>query len=300
MKKKILITGGTGLIGTALKEKAISQDWEVTLLSRQPGPGRITWNPEKGTIDLPYKMHFDAIINLAGTSLSQGRWNEKRKKEIYDSRIKSCRTLESYLYDGRLSTDFYLGASGIGIYGDNGVKEINEKTTYSAKDWFVKTVVDWEKEHHRVAALDIRTVIIRIGIVLSHEGGALQEILKKSRFGVLPYFGNGRQIWPWIHIDDLTSLIFYCIGNSNLEGIFLGVSPDPVTNKKLIQTINAHSASKKIVLGVPRFVLAIVLGEMHRVLFDSCNAIPQKALHSGFQFAFPTIAEAAKDLNTNP
>ncbi len=296
MKKQILIAGGTGLIGTALKEMAIVKDWDVTILSRQPGQGKIKWDPEKGTIELPSIMRFDAIINLTGASVSEGRWTEKRKEEIYDSRIKSCRTLENYLFDGRLNTGFYLGSSGVGVYGDRGVSEVTEKTLVKATDWFTQLVVDWEKGHNRIAALEIRTFIIRTGIVLSRKGGALKEILQSSRFGVLAYFGNGQQIWPWIHIDDLTRIICYCIEQPKLNGVILGTSPNAVSNKELIKAIHDYIAPKKIMAGVPRFIMALMLGEMHRVLFDSCNAKPQKLLDSGFQFSFPTIQDAAKDL----
>lgn len=296
MQKKLLIAGGTGLIGSALKEHAITKGWQVTLLSRQAGHERIKWDPAKGSIDLPVKIHFDAIINLAGASVSEGRWTEERKKEIYDSRIKSCRTLENYLYDGRLNTHFYLGASGVGFYGDRGLSEVNEKTPVHAKDWFTNIVLDWENEHHRIAALEIRTIIIRIGIVLSLKGGALKEILQASRLGVIAYFGNGRQIWSWIHIDDLIAIMFYCIDHPHISGICLGTAPNPVSNKKLIRVIHDYMTPKKIIAGVPRFVMALILGEMHRVLFDSCDAKPKKLLKNGFQFSFPTIHEAAKDL----
>src|SRR5687768_10772986 len=230
MKKQLLIAGGSGLIGKALQKEAHSRNWDVTILSRQPGKDRIVWNPAMGTIDLPAKMHFEAIINLAGASISEGRWTETRKKEIYDSRINSCRTLENYLYDGRINTDIYIGSSAIGIYGDLGSTEVTETTPIKAKDWFVKTVIDWEKAHMRIAALEIRTVIIRTGIVLSADGGAFKEIFKTSRWGVLPYFGNGRQIWSWIHLRDIAGIMFYCIDLKDLHGIFLGTAPHPVTN----------------------------------------------------------------------
>ena len=296
MQKKLLIAGGTGLIGSALKEHAISKGWQVTILSRQAGHGRIKWDPSNGTIDLPAKMNFDAIINLAGTSVSDGRWTEKRKIEIYESRIKSCRTLENYLYDGRLNSQFYLGASGVGFYGDRGISEVNEKTQVKVKDWFTGIVLDWEEGHQRIAALEIRTVIFRIGIVLSQKGGALKEMLHASRFGVLAYFGSGRQIWSWIHIDDLIAIMFHCINQPYTHGVYLGTAPGPVSNKTLIRAIHDYMTPKKIMVGVPRFVMALILGEIHRVLFDSCDAKPKKLLKEGFQFRFPSIQEAIKGL----
>ncbi len=296
MKKQLLIAGGSGLIGRALQNEATTRQWDVTLLSREPGPNRILWNPELGTIDLPSKMHYDAIINLTGASLSEGRWTDERKKEIYNSRIKSCSTLENYLFDGRLDANIYLGASAIGIYGDRGSFEVTETTPIQANDWFIKTVHDWEKAHQRIAALEIRTMIIRIGIVLSREGGAFREIMKASKWTLLPYFGNGRQIWSWIHIRDLAGIMFYCLDHQDLNGIFLGTAPHPVSNRKLIQTLDVQMYLNMLVLGIPRFILALILGEMHRVLFESCNAPGTKIKKAGYQFVFPTIEMAMKDL----
>lgn len=296
MKKHLLIAGGSGLIGRALLKEAGTRNWDVTILSRHAGKDRIVWNPELGTIDLSAKLHFDAIINLTGASLSEGRWTENRKKEIYDSRINSCRTLENYLYDGRIHTDIYIGASAIGIYGDCGSTEITETTPIKAKDWFVKTVIDWEKAHMRIASLDIRSVIIRAGIVLSRDGGAFKEILKASKFGILPYFGNGRQIWSWIHISDIAGMIFYCIDHKDLHGIFLGTAPHPVTNRKLVLAMDANMLLNRLVIGIPGFILALILGEMHRVVFESCNAPGKKIIAAGYQFQFSTVQASMKEL----
>ncbi|HUR31911.1 MAG TPA: TIGR01777 family oxidoreductase [Saprospiraceae bacterium] len=296
MEKEILIAGGSGLIGTALQEHAIELGYRVTLLSRKAGDNRIKWDPEAGTIDLPVKMRFDAIINLAGASLSEGRWTAKNKQGIYQSRIKSCRTLENYLFDGRLSTDVYVGASAVGIYGDMGDADVDEQTKVAKNDWFSKTVIDWEIGHRRIETLEIRTIIVRIGIVLSTKGGALKEILQKVSLGIIPYFGNGKQFWPWIHIDDLVRMIFYCIDHAEIHGTYLAAAPYPATNKKLIKTINSYLKPKKLIVSVPRFILKLMLGEMHRVVFDSCKSNSKKIIAAGFQFKFPTIDEAAKEI----
>jgi uncharacterized protein len=296
MKKHVLIAGGTGLIGHAIQKFAVMNGWECILLSRNAGPRTITWDPEKGIINLKSKMHFDAIINLAGASLNDGRWTNERKKEIYESRIKSCRTLENYLFDGRINTDVYAGASAVGIYGDRGTSKITEKTRVKPEDWFTKTVMDWETAHMRMEALEIRTLIFRFGLVLSEQGGALVEILNQTKYGVIPFFGSGKQSWPWIHIDDLSKMIFHCIDRPELDKIFLCTGPAPVSCKELIKTINSYLTNKRIPVGVPRIAMKMMLGEMHRVLFDSCNAIPERTLNSGFHFSYPTVGAAAQDL----
>lgn len=296
MKKRLLIAGGTGLIGQAIQKEAVLNGWDCFMLSRTPGRDTFSWDPERGTIDLKSKMHFDAIINLAGTSLNKVRWTTERKKEIYESRIKSCRTLENYLFDGRLNTDVYVGASAVGIYGDKGSEEITEMTPVKPDDWFTKTVLDWEKAHQRMEALEIRTLIFRFGLVLSHQGGALDEILKQTKFGVIPFFGSGRQFWSWIHIDDLSRMILHCIDRPDLTKIFLCTGPVPVTCQVVIKKINEFLTHKKIPVGVPKILMKMIIGEMHRVLFDSCNANPQKILKSGFEFSYPSVSEAVQDL----
>lgn len=294
MKKHLLIAGGSGLIGSVLSRNAAAQEWEVTILSRTPGPGIITWDPDMGIINLQGKIKVDALVNLAGTSISDGRWTESRKQAIYESRMKSCRTLENYLFDGRITTDVYLGASAIGIYGDSNQEKVNERTQIKKDNWFTNLVVEWEKCHKRVEALEIRTLILRIGIVLSKEDGALREILKSAPFGILPLFGSGKQIWSWIHIDDVAAMILYCLDNNKISGIHLATAPEPVAYKTLINALNDHL--RKIIAPVPKFMLSIILGEMHRVVFDSCNAPPQKILQSGFKFEYETIEEALESI----
>ena len=296
MKKQLLIAGGSGLIGTAIQRLANNNLWEITLLSRDAGEGRIKWSPIKGTIDLPSKMKFDAIINLTGENVSEGRWTDEKKKRIYESRIKAANTLENYLFDGRLSTEVYVGSSAIGIYGDAGEKSVNEKTPVQGNDWFSQVVVDWEKAHQKIEALDIRTIIIRTGIVLSTQGGALKELLDKLPPGVLTYFGSGKQIWSWIHIDDIASIMLYSIEKPNMNGIFLGTAPNPVSNKQLTRSINDNLLSKRILIGVPKFVLALMLGETHHVLFDSVKANSNKIQQEGFVFKYPTIDAACSEL----
>lgn len=293
MKKRLLIAGGSGLIGSALASEANLQGWETTILSRHAGPGRIVWDPEKGTIDLKKNESYDAIINLAGASIAAGRWTDKKKKEIYSSRIDACHTLEKYILEKQITTPFYLGVSGIGIYGDRGNQIVNEETSIlNGDDWLIKTTIDWESGHHAFADLGIRTIILRTGIVLSLDGGALKEILGTPGFGVLSYFGSGKQIWSWIHIHDLIRMIFFCIEDTNAKGTYLASSPHPVSNKVLIKTMNQYISPKRIVAGVPKIIMSIILGETHRVLFESCNASSEKIEREGFQFEFPAIDEA--------
>ncbi|MEO5906114.1 MAG: TIGR01777 family oxidoreductase, partial [Saprospiraceae bacterium] len=295
-KPRILIAGGSGLIGTAISKEAFARGYNVTILSRNAGPGRIIWNPAEMRIELTSPMEYDAIINMTGASLSEGRWTDEKKKEIVDSRLHAADTLETYLREGKLKTKVYIGASGIGIYGNRGDEIISETSPiYPGDNWLIKLVMDWEQAHLDISKLGIRTAVIRTGIVLSREGGALYELLEKAKLGVLPYFGNGQQIWAWIHIIDLVNMMLFIIKNQSANGIYLGTSPNPVSNQKIVTTFNQYLKPKRIVAGVPRFVLSIMLGEMHHVLFESCNAIPERIMEEGYHFRYPTIQSAAED-----
>lgn len=296
-KPRILIAGGSGLIGAAISKVATANGYDILLLSRQEGTGRIRWSPAEKKIEMSSPMTFDAIINLTGASLSEGRWTEEKKKEIIDSRLLSSATIEAYLREGMLKTNVYIGASGIGIYGDRGDEIITEDSPIVPGDnWVIKLVMDWERSHFEISKLGIRTAVVRTGIVLSREGGALYELLEKAKLGVFPYFGNGKQIWPWIHILDLVNMMLFIIENPRANGIYLGTSPNPVSNQNLVKTFNQFLSPKRIVAGVPRFVISAILGEMHRVLFESCNARTAKILSEGFRFAFPEIDQAAANL----
>ena len=285
------------MIGRAISRHASMLGWDSFILSRKGGLNRIQWLPDQSKIELTDLQFFDAIINLAGENVSEGRWTEDRKEEIYKSRLDATLTLESYLRRGLLSTDCYIGASAMGIYGNRGKDHVDETTAIQMNaDWFIRTVIDWEKAHQKIAQLGIRTVLMRIGIVLGNEGGALHEILEKAKPGILPIFGSGRQIWSWIHIEDLARMFIFAIESSSVSGIYNATAPQPVSNKELIEAIRKYIRPKKLVAQVPKFMLSILLGEMHRVLFDSTYMISDKIEKAGFLFDYPTIDKAAADL----
>ena len=297
MKKQLLIAGGTGLIGTALKEHALSRGWEVMILSREPGPGKMVWNPAKRTISLIEGMTFDAIINLAGASIAGSKWTTTRKKEIVDSRVDAAATLEKYLHQGLLKTQTYVGASAIGIYGDRGSEPLDETSPILAEnEWMVNTVLQWEKGHAAIESLGIRTVITRIGIVLSDKGGALPEITRTAPFGFLGYFGDGHQIWPWIHIDDVVGIMLLAIDDDKMRGTYLAVAPLPASNKEIVVAASHAYSPHRLVIPVPVLGLRVLLGEMHQMLMQSCDAHPVRLSKENFPFRYNKIEEAMEDL----
>lgn len=297
MKKQLLIAGGTGLIGSAVKELALSRGWEVMILSREPGPGKMVWNPSRRSISLTEVMIFDAIINLAGASIAGSKWTAARKKEIVDSRVNATATLEKYLQQGLLKTQTYVGASAIGIYGDRASEPLDETSPIIAQDeWMVSTVQQWEKGHAAIASLGIRTIITRIGIVLSDKGGALPEIIRTAPFGFVGYFGDGHQIWPWIHIDDLGAIMLLAIEDDKMKGTYLAVAPSPASNKEIVVAASHAYSPHRLVIPVPVFGLQLMLGEMHQMLIQSCNAHPVRLSKENFHFKYNRIEEAMDDL----
>ncbi|HEY3387861.1 MAG TPA: TIGR01777 family oxidoreductase [Saprospiraceae bacterium] len=296
MKNRILIAGGSGLIGSAISEEAIRRGFDVIVLSRKSAPGNITWNPSVGEINLPSPAHFDVIINLAGASIAS-RWSQSRIEEMHDSRINACRTIEKYLAKGLLTTKVYIGTSAIGIYGDHGNDIVDEKSHLGEDtDWMVTTGKAWEEGHIRMTTYGIRSVVLRTGIVLSHKGGALKEILQTAPFGIIGYFGNGKQFWSWIHMDDLVEIFFRAIQNESMSGLYLAASPGSVTNKELSKAASNAFQSHRLVVPVPVFFMAILLGKMRRMLLQSCRGYPARLLAEGFSFQFTSIQDAMKDL----
>lgn len=297
MKRELLIAGGTGLIGSAIKEEALRMGWEVVILSRNQESGGIVWNPNDEHISISAPRSFDAIINLAGTPIAGKRWTSARRKDILDSRVQASRTLEKYLKSGMLSTKCYIGSSAIGIYGDKCENVVAEHTPIgSTSDWMVQTVVDWEDAHNRIASLGIRTVILRTGIVLSPKGGALKEILQTAAFGIIGYFGNGRQYWPWIHIDDMVAIFVKAITELSMEGVYVAVAPESISNKALSQAAAGAFQRRRLVVPVPGFILAIILGSMKSMLLQSCRGYPARLMEENFSFRYPDIESAMKAL----
>jgi uncharacterized protein (TIGR01777 family) len=285
------------LIGTALQREARQQGWDVTVLSRKHGQGRIVWDPQQNSIDIAQPRSFDAIINLAGTSIADGRWTAKRKKEIAESRVHACQTLELYLNRNLLQTPVYIGVSAIGIYGDRGSDLVDERTPISSNgDWMVTTVQDWEAGHQRIGSLGIRTVVFRIGIVLSAEGGALREILQTSWLGVLAYFGSGRQIWPWIHIEDVAGMMMVAIQHDTIQGTYQASSPQPVSNKELTIAASRQYTPRRFVVSIPVLILSVMLGTMHQMLMQSCNAFPARLRNEGYIFRHASLSETLQNL----
>ncbi|MBO0359305.1 TIGR01777 family oxidoreductase [Hymenobacter sp. BT186] len=296
MSRKVLISGGTGMIGTRLAEMLIDTGYEVALLSRQPGTGRyrsFRWDLRAGTIDEAAVPYADYIINLAGSSVSEGKWTEERKREILTSRLGGTGLLARELAKPGHHVRAFVSASAIGIYGDSGDQVVNEETpAASATDFLVDVSQKWEAAAHDVEKLGIRTVVTRIGIVLSPEGGALVPLARTVKMMAGAPLGTGKQYMSWIHLDDLCRLLVQMLEEPQWQGTYNAVSPHPVTNKEFTETLASVLHRPLVLPKVPEFALNLMMGEMSEIVLASQRVSAEKVLRQGFTFEYPHLKPA--------
>lgn len=294
----ILIAGGTGLIGTRLCELLQEKGYETALLSRQKASGKtktFAWDPERGTIDPEALRNASAVINLAGAGIADTWWTPARKRVLIQSRTQPTALLGKMLQSTPNQVETYISASGIGIYGDTGDTWLDENAP-SGNDFLAECTRIWETAFGEVEQLPLRTAAIRIGIVLSPEGGAMAKILLPFRFRIGAYFGKGRQWYSWIHIDDLCRLFIHALENPAIRGKYNAVAPQPVTNKEFTKTIGKVLGGLHLIASVPSFLLRSGMGEMADAVLNSNRVSSKKIEASGFAFRFPELEPALRDL----
>ncbi len=299
---KILITGATGLVGKEIVKLCHQQNISVNYLTTQKNKIVIQenykgfyWNPQKTEIDFECFTDVTAIINLAGASISK-RWTTSYKEQIILSRINSIKTLNVGLSKiNSSSIKSIVSASAIGVY-PNSVSNVYHENERLIDDSFLGEVVQaWEQEINMLFRYNIPIAVVRIGLVLSDKGGALPEIIKPINNYMGAFFGSGKQWQSWIHISDLAKLFLFAVENQ-LDGIYNGVAPNPVTNKMLTTKI-AKVLDKPILLpNIPKFVMKTVLGEMAYLLFASQNVSCRKIEEEEFNFRYPDIDTALADI----
>ncbi len=298
---KILITGATGLIGNALVKLLLAQKHTVNYLTtseskivNQSNYNGFYWNPERGIINEDCIYNVDVIIHLAGANIAK-RWTEAYKQEIVESRIISSELLFNLIRKTPNQVTQFISASGTAIYPESFTK-VYDETTVETEDSFLSNVVKkWEESADRFKVFGIKVCKIRTGIVFSNQGGALPEMIKPIKMGFGASMGSGKQMQSWIHLHDLVAMYCFAIENQ-LEGIYNAVSPYPVNNSELTKVI-AKTLKKPLLLpDIPQFVMKLILGEMSYLLFSSKNINSNKIQKLGFQFQFPNIESALKDL----
>lgn len=300
---RILIAGGSGLIGKALIKEGLKQGHKFRLLTRSrtsPLPVDLSfdvdvsqWDPEKGEIDDTVFNDVDAVINLAGENIAGGRWTKNRKKALMDSRVNPTRLLVSRIKERENKPQVFLSASAIGYYRPVDKGHINEDGD-PGKLFISEICKAWEREADMPESFAIRTVKARIGIVLSKDGGALEKMLLPFSLGLGGKLGSGKQYMSWISIEDVTNAILYCLSNKKISGPVNFTSPSPVTNLQFTKTLG-KVLSRPTILPVPPFALRLLLGEMaDQLLLSSLPVIPEKLLLNRFEFKGKDLEEVLK------
>ncbi len=300
MDKKILITGGSGLVGSLLTKKLVEKGYQVSHLSRRNGQkdgiNIYKWDIQNKQIDPAAFDGVTHIVHLAGAGVADERWTPQRKQIIRSSRIDSALLLFDQVRKHNLSLEGFISASAIGIYGNNDGKVVFDETSPHASDFLAQVVVDWEKAVENFNDIGIRTALLRIGVVLAKEGGALQKIAQPIRYGIGAPLASGNQYMSWIHINDLVDMFVMAIENEKISGPYDAVAPNPVTNKEFTK-ITAEVLKKPLWLpNVPSFVLKLMLGEMASIVTGGSRVSDKKIRETGFNPKFTEAKEAILDL----
>ena len=296
--KQILITGGSGLVGTRLSEILTEKGYAVRHLSRTVNGNEkyltFRWDLADKFIDPKAFEGIDIIIHLAGTNVSSGRWTDAKKKEILSSRIDTMHLLQEKLQNQKLEA--FISASGISYYGTETTEKIFNETDPAGTDFIAQVSVKWE------AACDVfktntdRIIALRTGIVLSREGGALAKLKQPIKMGIGSPLGSGKQYMPWIHLEDLCLMYVAAIENTAIKGIYNAVSDQHINNAGMTKVI-ADVLNKKLwAPAVPAFVLKLLFGEMANIILKGSRIDNEKIKAAGFQFKYPQLKPALEDL----
>lgn len=312
----VMITGGTGMIGTSLSRLLLQQGYDVIILSRNPiatasaykttyqqnsfrPSGKIfyaKWNTETMNIDNEALKQADYIVHLAGEGVAKKRWTKKRKEEIKLSRTKSSELLYQCLSSQPNKVKAVISASAIGWYGPDNGKVFNENDP-AADDFLGQTCKAWEESIDKVESLGKRLVKLRLGIALSNEGGALVEFKKPARLGIAAILGSGNQMVSWVHIDDLCRAFIHAIETSEMSGAYNLAAPQPCSNKDVTLGIaKAMNGAFYLPMHVPSFILKLIMGEMSVEVLKSTTVDSSKLQQSGFNFIYSQINSALKHL----
>jgi uncharacterized protein (TIGR01777 family) len=293
---RILVSGSSGLIGSALLAALVEDGHEVRRLIRistKSGPGGISWDPSAGILDATNLEGFGAVIHLAGESIAGRRWTVERKRRILESRKRSTRLLADTLSHLMRPPPLLISASAIGYYGDRGAELLCEESP-PGSGFLPEVCLAWEEATQPASQGGIRVINLRIGLVLSTDGGALAQMLLPFRLGLGGKFGSGCQYMSWIALDDLVSVFRFSIENGGLAGPVNAVSPEPVTNLEFTRMLG-EVLSRPTLLPVPAFLARLLMGKMaDELLLASARVKPARLLAAGFKYGFPELKSALR------
>ena len=294
---KILISGASGLVGTHLIPVLEAKDHEIySLVRKTPKNEReIQWDAGKGFSEKEQARleNFDAVVHLAGDNVASENWSQDKKRRIRESRSTGTRVLVEALKKTSNPPETFVSASASGFYGDRKDEVLTEESTKG--EGFLPDVCDeWERETRRAEEFGARVVSLRIGVVLSKDGGALDKMLTPFKMGVGGVVGSGKQWMPWIALDDLVNVIVFALDNAELKGAVNTISPGIVTNEGFTKALGA-ALSRPTILPIPEFAIRLLYGEMgETLLLQGQRMIPEKLQNAGFEFQYPKLEDALK------
>jgi uncharacterized protein (TIGR01777 family) len=296
MSKTVLITGGSGLVGTRLTEILLECGYQVRHLGRrqtsQNSVKTYTWNIPSRFIEEGALENVNIVVHLAGAGVADQRWTKVRKKEILDSRVESTRLLLDRISTSKGQIDTVIAASAVGIYGSDTGDAWMEETTPAGEGFLAEVTESWENEIARFVELNLRVVTLRIGIVLSARGGALPKIAQPLKMGAGAAIGSGKQYMSWIHIDDLCRMVIQSIESVDINRVFNAVAPAPVTNKEFTAQLASILEKPLWLPNVPAFVLKAAMGEMSQIVLGGNRVSSKKIEATGFEFEYRDLRSA--------
>lgn len=295
--KHILITGGSGFLGSALVANWLQQGHRITVLSRNPQAAQRRLGDVDAVADLKQlgvDSHFDAVVNLAGEPIFGGLWTQSRKQKLRDSRIKLTEQLVAFIGSLAVKPEVLISGSAIGIYGDQGDTLLTENSPTSP-DFAQQLCADWEQAARQAESLGVRVCLIRTGLVLDNGGGLLQRMLPAFRLGLGGRLGSGKQWMSWIHRRDWVAIVDTLLNNPELRGAFNATAPNAVTNAEFACCL-AKQLRRPPLLPMPAALLKLLLGEMSSLMLGSQHVLPERLLAANFSFEFSTLDAALQQI----
>ena len=293
---KVLITGSSGLVGSALTDFFVANGDEVIrLLRRSARADSPVWDPENGEIDLAGVRDISAVVHLAGDNLGEGRWNDRKKNSILNSRVKGTQLLSEFFAATEHKPNVIVSASAVGYYGNRGEERVDESSE-PGKGFLADVCRQWEEATASAVDVGIRVANLRLGLILSAEGGALKKMLLPFRIGLGGVIGSGKQYMSWVSIDDVIGTIQHIIANEAVRGPVNLVSPNSVSNREFTKTLG-QVLNRPTIFPMPAFAARIAFGEMtDELLLSSTRVIPKKLMDSGYEFRHPELGGAFEHL----
>jgi len=302
MKESVLISGGSGLVGDVLTTLLIEKGYKVGHISRSSkGDSRvetIVWDLTKKTIDIEKVKKYDYLINLVGAGIADKKWTDERKAEIINSRVDALNFLFEITKNNNIAFKSIVSASAVGYYGFETTDQVYEESDQPGTDFLANTCLKWEKAAFQFNTLALPISAVRIGIVLSTEGGALKELARPIQYYAGAPLGSGKQYIPWVHIHDISNQFIYQMENK-LTGSFNGCADEHCTNAEFTKAV-AHVLKKPLILpNVPDFVMKVILGERAMMVLKGSAVSNKKIKAAGFQYKYSRLEDALKDLYTH-